>query len=299
MTPAKRASLRWAIASLVCLAVARAGEGDVARILALYDAMEDQVEVSANETMARLKNSRIDYVLTALDKQPGAGNASALGMSEPSTANFYYGGFVSIWAGEVHTGNVKPRLAESTDHTGAPCVAVLWQLAGDVLTMNFTLLPNSSALMVEIPGATGAAARSPFLVRLCLYPQSFNREKHGKPRANFLFSSTGSRLEASTDHSFGPGEKWVYFGDAKYAGKAGGAAIGVAPATMEDLKVGLGTYAVDVELFFKPGNPVRCYLVDFGRRELGGVPEGISALLAAEAGRFEAWDTSTRGATKR
>ena len=289
MMTARRASWQWAIASLIWIAVAQAGEDDVARILAQYDAMGDKVKVSVSATKARLMNSRADYVLTALDREPSARKPSTLGMNEPINANFYYGGFVSIRAGRTYTGIVKPKLSQGTDHTGAACAIAVWELEGDTFTMSFTLLLNSNALMVELTSKTGAAAKTPFFVRFGVYPQSFNRAKHGKPRANFLVSSTGKRLNASTSQSFGTAEKWVYLGDAKYAGREGGAAVGIDPATVKDLKVHLGGYSVSVDLFFKPGKIVRCYLVDFGKREIKNVPKEVPALMNAEAARFEAW----------
>ena len=296
MTTAARALWRWTIVGLGCVTAARAGEDDVARILAQYDAMGDEVTLSVNETMARLRNSRTDYVLTALDKRPGTPKPSTLGMDEPINANFYYGGFVCIQAGKAQTGLVKPKLSGGCDHTGAACVTAAWELEDDTFEMGFTLLPNSSALMVELTSKAGAAGRNPFFVRFRVYPQSFNRGKHGRPRANFLISSTGKRLEAGTIQSFGVTEKWVYLGDAKYAGKQGGAAIGVDPTTMDDLKIHLGNYAVGADLFFKPSKSVRCYLVDFGKREIEDAPREVPILMSTEAARFEAWAKSTGAA---
>ena len=299
MMTAGRTSWRWAIAGLIWIGVAQAGEDDVKRILAQYDAMGDKVTLSVSATTARLRNSRTDYVLTALDKQPSTAKPSTLGMNEPAKANFYYGGFVSIRAGKTHTGIVRPTLSQGTDHTGAACVTAAWELEGDTFTMGFTLLPNSSALMVELTSKTGAASKTPFFVRFGVCPQSFNRAKHGKPRANFLVSSTGKRLEASASQSFGVGERWVYLGDAKHAGKQGGAAVGVDPATVKDLKIHLGAYAVKVDLFFKPGSSVRCYLVDFGKREIKNVPKEVPAMMDTETVRFEAWGASTDPAMKK
>lgn len=298
MTTATRTLWRWTIASLVCVAAARAGEDDVSRILAQYDAMADKVALSVGETTARMRNGRTDYVLTALDRQPGTAEPSTLGMKEPVSANFYYGGFVRIQAEKLQAGLVKPKLSEGRDHTGAACVTAAWELEGDTFTMSFTLLPDSSALMVELTSRTGASGNTPFFVRFRVYPQSFNRGKHGKPRANYVISSTGKRLEAGAALPFGDGEGWVYLGDAKYAGKAGGAAIGVDPTAMKDLKIHLGNYAVGADLFFKPGKSVRCYLVDFGQREIKDAPKEVPVLMSAEATRFEAWAKSTAPAAR-
>ncbi|MDP6490887.1 MAG: hypothetical protein QGG69_03825 [Kiritimatiellia bacterium] len=298
MTTAARTLWGWTTVVVCCVAPAQAEEDDVRRILAQYDAMEDKVTVSVGGASARLKNGLTDYVMTALDTQPGTADPSTLGMNEPINANFYYGGFLRIRAGTVQTGLVKPGLAKGADHTGAACVTAVWELKNDTFTMNFTLLPDSSALMVELASKTGRAAKTPFFVRFRIYPQSFNRSKHGNPRANYLLSSTDKRIESGTIQSFGVTEKWIYLGDAKYAGKQGGAAIGVDPATMKDLKIHLGNYAAGADLSFKPGKTVRCYLVDFGKREIKDAPEEVPLLMSAEAARFQAWTKATDPAAR-
>ena len=88
MTTAARILWWWTIVALCCQASAGAEEDDVRRILAQYDAMEDRVTVGVGGATARTKNGRTDYVMTALDTQPGTPDPSTLGMGEPASSAF-------------------------------------------------------------------------------------------------------------------------------------------------------------------------------------------------------------------
>jgi len=278
----------WVAAALLFAAAGTVAANDVNKILAQYDARKDVVSVTVGGNKGSLKNGQTTYTLVALEKT-GSKKVSPLGMPEPIKANFYYGGFIRINVGKVSTGAVGPTLAADKDHAGAPCVKAVWALEGDAIEARFSLVPDSSALMVAVSSKAGANAKQPIYVRLQMYPQSFNRRKRGKPRDNFMLTSTGKRLAKGAAETFAGTERWVYAGDAKYAGKAGGAAVGVAPDTLKEMKVYVGTYPARVDLYFKPAASARFFLVDYGMRELADAPKEVPRLLEHESARFDSW----------
>ena len=269
-----------------------AGARTVDDVLAMYDQVKPKLVVSVSATTARLANGQVGYLLNALEKT-AARKMGAIGMSQPTSANFYYGGFIGVFFGPASVDGKTPVLSVGRDHTGARAADATWTLPQGAIVVRLSLVPGSEALFVEIDASLDPKPRAPGFVRLNLYPQSFNRAKHGTPRANFLVSSAGERLTAPTSKSLGASERWVYLADALYKGKQGGAAVGFAPESLRQAKVHVGSYSVLVDQTFKPGRPVRFFLVDYGAHPIGDAARDVPPLLEAEAKRFRTWCTST------
>jgi len=254
----------------------------------MYDAVEAKTTISVSAKSARLRNPVTNYFLRALDSAPK--KYSALGMQEPITANFYYGGFILIRVGAAVTGAQAPRL-EAGKRGGVECVDAVWELADDTITARFTLLPNASGLCVTVSSAQSAKKKLPFYVRLGAYPQSFNRAKHGTPRANFAILSTGEKIAASASKPLGSRVRWLYLGDSLYKGSQGGAAVGFAPGSLTDVTAHVGGYHVRIDLLSKPASSLQFFLVDYGSREIPSSAKEVAALLEGEAAMFDRWRT--------
>lgn len=276
-----------AVASVSC---ARAQ--DVETILAMYDSMMDQVEVKASKELGILKNGRTGYALRVLEK--GAGKASPLGMTEPVSANFYYGGFLHVRAGALATGSNLPQLTKATDHTGAPCLSAKWTLEKGIVLVRFSLLSDSEVLVVDASAQSTDGRTEPLTVRLQLYPQSFNRKKHGTPRANFLLTGTGEVVQASAVKTLKPAQRWMYLGDSLYKGKSGGAAVGIASDGLREAKVHLGGYSVLVDLSFKTAAGARFFLADYGLRPITDPGSQVAPALDGATERFLKWSNEKK-----
>ena len=266
---------------------------DVQRILAQYDDLVDKVDVAVSGSFGRLRNSRTEYVLQAL-AQSSVRRASLLGMTQPIFANFYGGGFIWITTGSVATGKRVPTLSLGTDRVGRQVVHATWTLPQGAITTALSLEPASEALMVRVSTTIGGDKPVPLMLRLHIYPQSFNRGKHGTPRANFALTSDGRRVDAPVTFSPDPAVRWVYLGDGKYRGRCGGAAVGVAPRTLRMWRVHGGTYGMLVDLHFNPARTFPFFLVDYGPRELPSPTRQVPPLLEAETARFDAWRTPAK-----
>ena len=274
------------------LAVPCAAAQTVQDILSMYDAVEAETTIGVSAKSARLRNPVTNYFLRALDRAPA--KYSPLGMQEPITANFYYGGFMLIRVGGVATGAHVPRLAAGKCQ-GIECVNAVWELADDTITASFTLLPNASGLFVNVSSTRSTKEKLPFYVRLGAYPQSFNRAKHGTPRANFAILSGGERIEASASKSLGGGLRWIYLGDSLYKGTQGGAAVGFAPGSLTNVTAHVGNYHVRIDLLGKPADSLQFFLVDYGLCEVGGSGKEVAALLEGDTAIFDRWRTGGAG----
>ena len=261
-------------------------------ILSRYDSVEAKTTIGVSARTARLRNPVTNYLLNALDRAPA--KYSPIGMQEPISANFYYGGFMLIRVGTAATGGHVPRL-EAGKHKGVECVNAVWELTNDTITACFTLPPNAAGLYVNVSSARSTKEKLPFYVRLGAYPQSFNRAKNGTPRANFAIPSGGETIEASASKSLGGRARWVYLGDSLYTGTPGGAAVGFAPDSLTDVTAHVGSYHVRIDLSGKPAHSLQFFLVDYGLREIGDPEAEAATLLEKEAALFDRWRTGGAG----
>ena len=269
-------------------ALAAANADSVESILRAYDQTKDVVTVRVGGDLASLANGSVSYALQSLPKARPR-KVSPFGMIKPSMANFYHGGFIAVRVGAVTTARVAPALSMGADATGAKLLVATWKLAKDTIEARFSLAPNSGALRVAVTSQATAKKRLPISVRLRVYPQSYNRKKHGKPRDNFVITSQGQRLSDGKSASYTKGVSWLYFGDAKYGGKGGGALVGVDPKTLGALKVWAGNYPAQTDLSFRPTHTARFLLMDLGGRSVKNPAIEVPPIAAREMKTFEKW----------
>jgi hypothetical protein len=274
---------------MLALTCSAAWADSVQAILKSYDAKKDgKVFVSASEILGRLKSTDNEYMLVAL-KNPNMKKMSPLGMKQPIMANFYHGGFIQVSVGKLSTASLTPVLSKGKDHTGADCVEALWKLDGGTITLRFTMLPGSEAVMVEAESSLPLDKKSSFYIRMNVYPQSFNRKKKGAPRANFLYTSTGKKETEAGAKVYGATEAWVYTGDANFKGEVGGAVVGIDKKRVREYRVFLGGYGVRHDLYFHTGHAPRFILVDYGNRKTADPAVDVKPLMEKEMALFKEW----------
>jgi hypothetical protein len=243
------------------------------------------VRVSVGPASASLESRQTAYELTALTSR--LEHASPLGMARPSTANFYYGGFMRVNYYGHTTGTQTPRLDAGKDSHDNECVVATWALDAGPLQVSFTLLPECEVLMTRISGPATQRDGKRFHVRLLLYPQSFNAAKRGQPRENFCLTS--DHVVARVPDSLACRARWVYLGDARFEGKTGGAAVGIVPEQVNEMRVHLSGYSTMVDLFFRDVECAYLLLGDFGCRELPLPEFQAPAIVDREYKRFREW----------
>ena len=174
---------------------------------------------------------------------------SGIGMSRPTGANWYSGGFIDVRIDNESLGRFRPTFQRAVHESGAVCVRASWQLPTGPVLLEFYQVPGEQWCRIrgQITGAQGRSCD----IRMRCYP--------------YLTKATGQRCAwTASAYRDKPGalvagltDCWFVFGD-KIAGTGenargrGPSALMFCPTELTSARANITEYPVEVKLDLRP-----------------------------------------------
>lgn len=223
------------------------------------------------------------------DQRPAAeGN---FGMPEPTTANWYWGGFLNVLINGQDATRYRLADLRVTETGTRGAFQILWSHPDAEVGLRLTLLPGANHVLTQLVWrpAAQATVRS-VVVRLTCYPSFFTAAQHRQGERHCQTPRVDQRepqvLELVPDQ-----DPYLYFYDtvfdvARQEG-AGPCAVVVAPGAVQSGRVQIGGYAVVTELALKPeAGQFRLALYDFTGHRNAAAEAYLKAHAAADLARL-------------
>ena len=175
---------------------------------------------------------------------------SGIGMTRPSSSNYYGGGFIDVRINGQGLGRTAPKWTQVRYRGGALAAVALWDLQGTTFTLTFLKLPKED--FVRVVGKAADTPASSMQVRLRAYPAVTKRTGQ-------RIVWTGSQCrEGKGTLLTGFMDTWLLMGDKVYdrgtsKRGAGPCAVMFTPTQLRSAQATVGDYAVDVSLSLRTG----------------------------------------------
>jgi len=175
---------------------------------------------------------------------------SGIGMTRPSSSNYYGGGFIDVRIDGQGLGRTAPRLTQVRYRGGAVAAVTVWDLGGMTLTLTFLKIPKED--FVRVVGRTEGRPVTSMQIRLRAYPGATKRTGQ-----RIVWTGSQCRDKQGTLLT-GFQDTWLLMGDEGFdrgtsKRGAGPCAVMFTPTQLRSAKAVVGNYSVEVNLALRSG----------------------------------------------
>ena len=170
---------------------------------------------------------------------------SGLGLGDPSSANFYGGGFFGMEVNGVKLRSASAQM-ELVRGTGKAAIDVCWEIPTATVRLRLAAIGGDGALHGEIDLAPKTTLKR-VDVKFLAFPGGFHGERDRR------FHTTDREFGHDTEVTLGPNAGWLLLTDRKLNPGTGAAALAFLPEQIHETKIAaLSNYGVNVTVSYKP-----------------------------------------------